>query len=411
MKNLSLISASTLISFLLIIHSGAYAAPEVQDHTPNYTTVDTAWQSHQLTVGKNDTLSNVLYRIGVKANQVYRIDKAKNSRLITQLRRGDTLHAWVDDQNQLQRLTYDKSRTKTIEVVRIGKDFQINQIDHPIETRTVSAIGNIENSFYLSGKAAGLSAKTIMNLADIFGWEIDFVRELRQKDEFRLIYEKRYLNGEYIGDGEILAAQITTNNKKGFHQAYLLKDKDNQNLGYFDENHNSLKKAFLRNPVDYVRITSGYSPRRFHPVLKKWKPHLGIDYGGPIGTPIRSTGDGKILKRYYSKSYGNVIFVQHGGKYTTVYAHLSRFAKYRVGQTVKQGQVIGYLGSTGWSTGPHLHYEFRVNGKSKDPMKVKFPNSKPVPQVYRQQFNQYAQLMQDRMQRLSEHTQFAGYFE
>jgi len=172
-----------------------------------------------------------------------------------------------------------------------------------------------------------------------------------------------------------------------------------------------LRKAFLRNLVDYVRITSRYKPKRFHPVLKKWRAHRGVDYGGPTGTPIRATGDGQSIKRYWSRSYGKVIFIRHADKYTTVYAHMSKFGSFKRGQWIKQGQVIGYIGQTGMASGPHLHYEFRKNGRYIDPLKVKFPDASPVPKKHQNHFNQFSGLMSAQLSRLDPHTQIASNFE
>jgi murein DD-endopeptidase MepM/ murein hydrolase activator NlpD len=368
------------------------------------------WQVHNAKIKKNGSLSQALDRIGIPKITAYKIQKTKNSRSLTNLKVGDELKIWVDDQNQLQKIFYPKSETQHFELTRDQNKFIIKTINKKIEKIIISTSGVIQDSLYLSGTEAGLSAKTIMSLSDIFSWEIDFIRQLRRGDPFKIIYEKKYIDGVYIGDGDILAAEITTNRNQ-IHNAFLLKDKNGQKIGYYDAKKRNLRKAFLRNPVDYVRITSKFNPRRFHPVLKKWKSHRGVDYGGPVGTPIRATGDGRITRRNRSSTYGKVIYIQHARKYLTVYAHLSRFGKYKRGQYVKQGQVIGYLGATGRVTGPHLHYEFRKNGVHKDPLRMKFPNAGSVPRKYRKQFVQYAKLMQSQFERNSTSVQLAGKFE
>ena len=291
----------------------------------------------------------------------------------------------------------------------VPEGFQIEAINHKVQIKVVSVAGTIDDSFYLSGKSAGLSAKTIMNLADIFTWEIDFIRQLRHGDPFKVIYEQRYIKNQYIGDGDILAASINTGGET--HTAFLLKDESGKSLGYFDAEQNNLKKTFLKNPVDYVRITSTFKPKRFHPVLKKWRAHRGVDYAGPIGTPIHATGDGQIITRTWSNSYGRLIMIQHANKYVTVYGHMSRYGKYPKNAWVKQGDVIGYIGQSGLASGPHLHYEFRVNGVHHDPLKVKFPNAGPVPKKYRTEFASYASLMLAQMERLTPETQLVEHFE
>lgn len=371
---------------------------------------DIHWQKHALKIKPNSSLSEALHEVGIDAGIIYQITQSANSQWLTKLAAGDTLEVWLDAQQQLQKILYPKTPQMHYQLTATPDGFQIEQIDFPIESKIVTASGLIQHSFYLSGESQGLSAKTIMNLADIFSWEIDFIRQLRPGDPFKVIYEKRYIQGEYMGDGDILAAEIVTGGDER-HTAFLLKDAEDNNIGYYDHNNQNLRKAFLRNPVDYVRITSRYKPKRFHPVLKKWRAHRGVDYGGPIGTPIRATGDGQIIKRHWSRSYGRVIYVKHADKYTTVYAHMSKFGSFRQGQWVKQGQVIGYIGQTGMASGPHLHYEFRKNGRYIDPLKVKFPDASPVPKQHRAHFDQFSGLMSAQLNRLNPHTQLAAHFE
>ena len=371
--------------------------------------VENDWTLHEIKIKKNGSLSTALYQANLNNSVAFKVQKLENSHLLTTLQVGDVLSIWTE-QNKLKRILYKENRTTHHELTEKNGEFSIQTIEIPVETRIVTAHGEIKHSFYLSGQQAGLSAKTIMNLADIFAWQIDFIRQLRPGDPFKLIYERKYINGNYIGDGRILAAQITTNNGET-HDAFLLTDSNGNDVGYFNSEKRNLRKAFLRNPVDYVRITSHFNPKRFHPILKKWKAHRGVDYGGPTGTPIRTTGDGKIIRRGWGNAYGNVIYIQHAGKYVTVYAHMSKFGKYKKGDWVRQGQVIGYIGSTGRSTGPHLHYEFRKNGRHIDPLKVKFPDAGPVPKKYRQQFAHFSGLMSTQLDRLSSDIQLARNFE
>jgi len=371
------------------------ATPETPVESP-----DKHWTLHQVKIKPNGSLSEALDRLDISKKVVFEINRLKNSHYLTQLNAGDHLQVWLDQNHQLQRILYPKNQVLSYELTHQNNHYQIKKQLKKVEVRTVITAGTIEGSFYLSGQEAGLSPKTIMNLAKIYTWEIDFIRQLRSGDAFKVIYQKKYINGRYIGDGQILAAEIITEHNHS-HKAFLLQNKQGKSIGYYDEKGHSLRKAFLRNPVDFVRITSRYSPRRFHPVLKKWKSHRGVDYGGKVGTPIHVTGNGRIIKRYRSRSYGNVIFVKHAGIYTTVYAHMSRFAHNHVGQYVKQGQVIGYIGQTGWATGPHLHYEFRVHNHFRDPLKVKFPDAKPVPKKYRSLFIHQERLLNAQLDRIS----------
>ncbi len=359
---------------------------------------------------KGEVLSSVLKRLNVGTRTIYRIAAADKKRQLSRFVPGETFEAHYR-QGELIRITRHINRTtKIIAEKNTEGDWSIQKVSLPVEIHTASAVGVIEDSLYLSGKRAGLSDKIIMSLAELYQWEIDFARQLRRGDQFKVIYEQKYLNGEYIGDGRIIAAEIVT--REGAHKAFLLTDTQGKTLGYYDEQGHNLRKAFMRNPVDYVRITSRFTRKRWHPIHNRWKAHRGVDYGGKIGTPVRVTGNGKITFRGWKGGYGRVVFVQHAGKYTTVYAHLSRFGKYRQGSYVKQGQIIGYIGKSGWATGPHLHYEFRIHGRHVDPLKVRFPDASPVPRDYRDQFAQRARLLDSQLARMSmaNHT-LAGRFE
>jgi len=368
------------------------------------------WQEHTIKIRKNDSLSTALDRVNVGASTTYSIGRLKNSNLITNLRVGDELTVWVDKNDKLQKILYPKTKTLAYELIKTDTGYRIHEKQSPVEIRTETAYGIINGAFYVAAKRAGLSAKSIMQLADMFAWDIDFIRELRKGDTFKVIYETRYLNGEYLGDGDILAAQITTNAGKEKHNAFILRDKK-EVIGFYNEKGKNLKKAFLRNPVDYVRITSKFNPKRFHPVLKKWRSHRGVDYGGPKNTPIRVTGNGKIIHRGWGKGYGNYIKVQHAGKYMTVYGHLNKFGKYKKGQYVKQGSVIGYMGKTGLATGVHLHYEFRINNKHVDPLKIKFPAAGPIAKKYKTAFKHKSRFLLTQLDRIDSKTHIARNFE
>ena len=216
-----------------------------------------------------------------------------------------------------------------------------------------------------------------MELAQIFGWDIDFALELREGDQFHVIYEEQYLDGEKLRNGPILAAEFI--NRGNLYKAVRYTDKEGD-TSYYDTEGNAKRRAFIRTPVKFSRISSRFTRKRWHPVLKRWRSHKGVDYAAPRGTPVKATGNGKVVFRGNKGGYGNVIFLRHGGKYTTVYGHLSRFAKgLKNGKAVKQGQIIGYVGSTGLATGPHLHYEFRVHGKHQNPLTIKLPKTIRLP--------------------------------
>ena len=228
----------------------------------------------------------------------------------------------------------------------------------------------IENSFYNSAIDSGLSPNEIMSIADIFGWDIDFAQDIRSGDNFGVVLKRRYLNQNYHSSS--IKYAIFKNKQKTFEAYYF-------NGKYFTKQGNSLRKQFLRAPIDFFRISSHFNRKRLHPIFKTVRPHLGTDYAAPTGTPIYSTGDGKVIFKGTKGGYGKTIIIKHGNIYSTLYAHMSKYKKgIRVGKKVKQKEVIGYVGSTGYSTGPHVHYEFRVRGKHKNSLKVKFKKGKKL---------------------------------
>ena len=237
----------------------------------------------------------------------------------------------------------------------------------------------------MAAQNAGVSQNIIMELANIFGWDIDFALDIRKGDSFTLLYEELFRDGEKISDGNILAAEFI-NDDQAYRAVRYTNPQTNQSE-YFTPDGKSMRKAFLRTPVNFTRISSRFTVSRYHPVLHKVRSHKGVDYAAKSGTPIQSAGDGKVIFKGKKGGYGNVLIVQHGSKYTTLYAHLKSFnKKLKVGSKVRQGQTIAYVGSTGLATGPHLHYEFRVNGTHRNPLTVKLPASSPVPERYMADF-------------------------
>jgi murein DD-endopeptidase MepM/ murein hydrolase activator NlpD len=265
----------------------------------------------------------------------------------------------------------------------------VEQVSKDVEVHIGSASGVIESSLFADGQKAGLSDGQIMELANIFGWDIDFALEIRAGDQFRAIYEEHRLDGEKLRDGPILAAEFT--NRGTTYRAIRYEDSSGE-VGYFDADGQSKRRAFIRTPIRFARVSSGFTTKRWHPVLQKWRSHKGVDYAAPTGTPVKATGDGKVVFRGTKGGYGKTVILEHAGKYTTLYAHLSKYsARAKSGQRVKQGQVIGYVGMTGLATGPHLHYEFRIGGVHRDPLKVKLPKSLSLPGKELQRFRSTAQ--------------------
>ena len=332
---------------------------------------DEQWRS--VTVQSGDSLSTLFKRVGLSSRDVYQVSQAtKKSKALATLFPGDTLE-FLTDAGQLQKVRHIKNPLQTIIVSRQeGDQYLVETINREPEIEARFIQGSISNSLFVDGQRAGLSQKKLMQLASIFGWDIDFALDLRKQDRFALIYEEKYLDDELIGEGHILAAQFT-NQGKVFN---AIRHSDGN---YYSPKGYNLRKAFLRSPVDFFRISSKYNPKRLHPVLKTVRPHRGVDYAAATGTPIKASGDGKVIWRGTKGGYGRTIILQHAGIYTTLYAHMSKYnSKVKKGSRVKQGQIIGYIGSSGLATGPHLHYEFRANGVHKNPLKVKFPKVEPL---------------------------------
>lgn len=345
------------------------------------------WQ--EVTVKEGDSLSLIFDSIGLSPQQLHAVLEADGSEhYLNQLRPKQTLRFQIDE-GQLQALQYQLSATKKYQINRQGDAYQAQMEEKPVEIRLTHATGEINSSLFQAGQDAGLSDNLIMELVNIFGWDVDFALDIRNGDTFSLLYEEQFLDGEKLRDGKILAAEFT--NRGENYRAVLFTDPDG-NSQYFSADGASMRKAFLRSPVDFRRISSTFQRERFHPVLGKKRPHKGVDYAAAIGTPIKAAGDGKVIFRGTKNGYGNTVMLQHGGKYTTLYAHMSKFQKgVSNGSRVRQGQIIGYVGQSGMATGPHLHYEFRVDGVHRNPLTVKFPDAAPIAEKYKQAFQQQSQ--------------------
>ena len=342
---------------------------------------ETQWKS--VAVKKGDNLSNIFKRIGLTPQETHKVASLDdNTQVLKRLKPGQIINYQVNESNQLSALKYAIDIQNTLFVEVTDEQLSSRIENKAIEFRVAYTQGTIEDSLFSAGKAAGMPDTQIMQLANIFGWDIDFILDIRKGDSFSLLYQEKYLDGEKIGNGEILAAEFI-NQGKSF-QAVRYTDK-NDRTSYFTPEGLSMRKAFLRNPVDFMYISSSFKPKRFHPILKRWKAHRGIDYRAKTGTPIRAAGDGKVTESGYNKYNGKYVFIQHGQGIVTKYLHMTRRAVSR-GKRVKQGQVIGYVGMTGLAEAPHLHYEFLVNGVHRNPRTVKLPQAKPIAQSERPLF-------------------------
>lgn len=336
-------------------------------------------------IRSGDSMASIFKKNKLSPSLLHQIvNSSKTAKQLTDIRPGETLHMAFDSDDNLLSLRLEHSKVDSLEILATADGFTATEKSRAVDTRNAHLSGVIENSLYVSAKKSGLSDQLIMQLADIFGWDIDFALEIRSGDRFTVIFEEDYLDGEKLRDGPILAAEFINQGKT--YQALRYVD-DTGRADYYTPEGRSMRKAFLRAPVDFRRISSRFTRERYHPVLGKKRPHRGVDYAAKTGTPIKASGDGKVIFRGKKGGYGKTVIIQHGQTYTTLYAHLSRYnKKSRKGTRVKQGQVIGYVGKTGLATGPHLHYEFRVNGVHRNPLTVKLPAAKPIAKKYRDDF-------------------------
>lgn len=347
------------------------------------------WQ--EFTVSNGDTLSKLFSKAGYNDKIMYGVlGRGNHNKELTRIYPGETLAFLNNDDEQLEKIRLQRSPLETVFLARQSDNsFETEVVTRTPEVHVAYAEGHITSSLFLAGQKAGMTQSQIMALANIFGWDVDFALDIREGDEFSLVYEELYLDGKKYKDGKILAAKFFNQGRN--LEAVLYKDQNGVE-NYFTPDGDSMRKAFLRTPVDFARISSHFNLKRKHPVLHKIRAHKGTDYAASRGTPIKSTGDGKIIHAGRKGGYGNTVIVQHGQKITTLYAHMTKFARgIKNGKRVKQGQIIGYVGSTGLASGPHLHYEFKVNGVHKNPVRVKLPNANPIPNQEVSQFKQQTQ--------------------
>ncbi len=339
-------------------------------------------------VRRGDSLALIFSRLGLKPTTLHAVMQAgPEVRRLNRLRPGEALEFHIHD-GELRALNYIIDRTQTLAVRTEGDGYAAEMAVVAPEMRVKRATGTIESSLYAAGLKAGLPDQLIMQLAGIFGWDIDFALDIRAGDRFSLIYQEPYVAGERFGESTILAAEFVNNGR--VHRAVRYSDPSGH-TDYYDEGGRSMRKAFLRSPVDFRRISSRFTRERYHPVLGVKRPHRGVDYAAAIGTPVKAAGDGKVLFVGTKGGYGRTVILQHGSHISTLYGHLSRFQRgVRSGTRVRQGQIIGYVGKTGLATGPHLHYEFRVNGVHRNPLTVKLPSAQPIKAAYQQNFQTYA---------------------
>jgi murein DD-endopeptidase MepM/ murein hydrolase activator NlpD len=339
------------------------------------------WRTVEIRPGQ--TLEKVFRDLGLSPGLLHEIvTTAESARDLARIRPGDEFAFDLGDDGDFRALRAELDEDAWLFVERTDEGLITRTEPRALERRIVEASGTINSSLYQDAKEAGLSDPMIMRLASIFGWDIDFALDIRDGDRFALIYEEVWREGEYLRDGAILAARFI-NRGESFEAVRY--DAGN-GPDYFAPDGRPMRKAFLRTPLNFTRVSSNFNPRRLHPVTRRVRPHNGTDYAAPTGTPVWASGEGKVIEAGYTRANGNYVFIQHGNNIVTRYLHLSSKAVSR-GDRVRQGEVIGRVGATGLATGPHLHYEFLVNGVHRNPRTVDLPPAEPLPDEHMEAFS------------------------
>ncbi|GAB4509347.1 MAG: peptidoglycan DD-metalloendopeptidase family protein [Sulfuricaulis sp.] len=379
------------------------SAPE--NNAPTTTPDRERWT--EVTIRKGDTLSDILRREGHDSSDIHRLIQSNpDAHVFRQMHPGQKLRLRAEGNKPLQELVYETDPGEAFHLVRHENRFELTKELRTFETRVAHVSGAIESSLFEDGQDAGLSDNLVMKLVEIFGWDIDFALDLRRGDSFSVIYEEKFWQGQKVTDGTILAAEFV-NQGRAF-RAIAFRDA-NGYVSYYAPDGTSVRRAFLRTPVEFSHITSRFTNSRYHPILKTRRAHKGVDYAAPTGTPVRATASGRILSIGTQGGYGKRIVIRHNTTYSTLYGHLSRFrVDLRVGSFVDQGQTIGYVGATGLASGPHLHYEFQVNGEHRNPLTFKFAGGGKIASQNRDEFARLADDWSARLDVIGHGTQIAA---
>lgn len=329
-------------------------------------------------IKRGESLSHVFRRLGLNHGELLEIVAAHpHNRQLTKLHTGESIRITYDKDQKVHELFYQPSLTKVLQITRNGDSFDTEFTTVPLESRQAFAHGTIRQSLFSAGKSNNVPSHLLHQLVGLFQWDVDFGRDIHNGDSFSILYEEKYLDGRKVSTGNILAAEFVNHGKA--YRAVRYVD-SHGNIEYYTPEGRNLKKRFTRTPVKFTRISSKFSIGRWHPILHRMRKHKGVDYAAPTGTPIKATANGRIVFKGRKGGYGNCVTIDHGDKYSTLYGHMSAFAKnFHVGSRVRQGEVIGYVGMTGLASGPHLHYEFLVNGEHRDPLSSKLPTGEPIP--------------------------------
>ncbi len=342
----------------------------------------------EVVVGRNDTLDAIFRRMALNKSDLAAIRNLPGIRQsLDFLRPGDSIKLTHTD-GDIRELTRKVSETQTLDVVRQDSGFEAKMIDNPVQLRARTARATIDSSLFQAAGAADISDTVALKLANVFAWDIDFVLDIREGDRFTAVYEQIFQDGKYLRDGELLAAEFV-NHGKVYRAVRFVGE--NGHAGYYTPAGLAMRKAFLRAPLEFTRVSSAFNPHRRHPILNLIRGHMGTDYAAPIGTPVHAAGEGRVSFLGQRGGYGNAIVLAHGANISTLYGHMSRFARnIHVGTRVQQGDVIGYVGMSGLATGPHLHYEYLTNGVHRNPQTVQLPGAEPLRAQDLQRFRELA---------------------
>jgi murein DD-endopeptidase MepM/ murein hydrolase activator NlpD len=345
---------------------------------------------HEERIQRGDTISALLDRLNVNDEDIAGfLQSAKDSKSLRQLIPGRAVRAQTDSEGNLLALQYISSSESMLKIEKQAGEFRASEEAVPLESRLMMKSAEIRSSLFGATDAANIPDNIAAQIADIFSSDIDFHSDLQKGDKVTVVYESFYNKGELIKTGRVLAAEFINSGKS--YRAVYFQDREGRG-GYYTPEGKNLRKAFLRSPLEFSRITSGFTKARLHPVLKTWRAHKGIDYGAPTGTRVKAVADATVAFIGKQGGYGNLLILQHQGQYSTAYGHLSAFAKgLRRGSKVNQGDIIGQVGMTGIATGPHLHYEFRVAGVQRNPSSIAMPTAFPIAAQYKTDFNKMAE--------------------
>jgi len=363
-------------------------------------------QVSSIQVKPGDNLSVIFKRQGLPARDIHDLVTSEPlGKRLKSIFPGHTLTFTRAENGTLVKLAYTPGPLETLEFERVGDGFVGRELRQEPSRSKAYKHGVIDHSLFIASQRAGLADNVTMRLAQIFQWDVDFVLDIRSGDEFHVVYEELYVGDEFIGYGNIVAAEFV--NRGESFRAIRYTDSAGRS-DYYDPQGDSMRKAFLRAPVEFSRISSNFNLRRIHPLFKRNIPHRGIDYAAPTGTPILAAGDGRVVTASRTKPNGNYAVIQHGEQFTTKYLHMSKFGRgIKSGVRVKQGQIIGYVGATGWATGPHLHYEFLVNGVHQNPRTVELPDAEPIAAPELARFTENAQPLLSLLDDFKQQTQLA----